>query len=91
MSADKVSSEVQEEGLAVEGIIRHGLEEPILSFRLFGAEDEDVEVEETDDEYDYDDDDFYERCDEEYSCRSSTGDACPIDIVDEFGYPDCIY
>jgi hypothetical protein len=42
-------------------------------------------------EYDYDDDDFYERCDEEYSCRSSTGDACPIDIVDEFGYPDCIY
>lgn len=42
-------------------------------------------------EYDYYDDDFYERCDEDYSCESSTGDECPTEIVDEFGYPYCIY
>jgi hypothetical protein len=42
-------------------------------------------------EYDYDDDHFSERCSESYSCESSTGDDCPREVVDEYGYPDCIY
>lgn len=40
-------------------------------------------------EYDYDD--FEERCNEEYSCESATDEACPIDVIDRYGYPYCIY
>ncbi len=40
-------------------------------------------------EYDYDD--SHESCREEYSCESSTHDPCPRVVIDQYGYPPCIY
>lgn len=40
-------------------------------------------------EYDYDD--YYERCTESYSCESFSDDDCPPEVIDEYGYPNCIY
>ena len=39
----------------------------------------------------YDDSDYSERCTEENSCKSSTGDPCPPSVVQENRYPACIY
>jgi hypothetical protein len=40
-------------------------------------------------ECDYDE--CHESCDEEFSCESSTGDPCPPDVIEDYGYPHCIY
>jgi hypothetical protein len=39
----------------------------------------------------YNDGDYSERCAEENSCTSSTGDPCPPSVVQENRYPACIY
>jgi hypothetical protein len=36
-------------------------------------------------------DDYHEHCSAEYTCTASTGDACPREIIEKYGYPDCIY
>ena len=39
----------------------------------------------------YDDGDYSERCAEENSCTSSTGEPCPPVVVQENRYPACLY
>lgn len=36
-------------------------------------------------------DDCHEQCDAEYTCTPWTGDTCPHEIIDYYGYPECIY
>jgi hypothetical protein len=40
-------------------------------------------------EYDYDD--YHEECTETYYCTGPTDDPCPHEIIEEYGYPSCVY
>lgn len=42
-------------------------------------------------EGEYDWDDAHEQCTAEYTCTALTGDSCPHEIIDIYGYPECIY
>jgi hypothetical protein len=36
-------------------------------------------------------DDYHEECRADYTCTASTGDTCPHEIIEFYGYPECIY
>ncbi len=41
--------------------------------------------------YDYDDGDYTEQCQEDRTCSTPTGSACPNWVITQYGYPPCLY
>ncbi len=41
--------------------------------------------------YHYDWDEYVEQCQEDQTCSTPTGSACPSWVVEQYGYPPCFY